>query len=176
MDIYKKRILESAEFALKKTKAFQHNRELGVTDEENYKLSYVLFEGELATHQSVLAYAVSEDDVLLFYPIDEALHEVVLNGCLFFDYDLFQHLEGGYELAFMTTDAHSGAWYEISKGYCDNEIACMAGMQKYLRYCKDHNITQEKLAHDEGYDGENIMTLCDAVFSGDQGGLMGCKS
>jgi hypothetical protein len=162
MDIYKKRLLEFAERTLKQTKNYQNNREMGMSEDENYKVSYLLCKGSVKAPESVLAYAVNEESVLLFHPLDEPIFENVLNDMLFyFDYDLFQYLEGGYDLTFMTSDAHSGVWYEISQGHGTSEIACVGGMQKYLHYCKTHNITKERLARDVGYDGMNVMTLYD---------------
>jgi len=148
MDIYKKRLLEFAERTLKQTKNYQNNREMGMSEDENYKVSYLLCKGSVKAPESVLAYAVNEESVLLFHPLDEPIFENVLN-------------EGGYDLTFMTSDAHSGVWYEISQGHGTSEIACVGGMQKYLHYCKTHNITKERLARDVGYDGMNVMTLYD---------------
>ena len=110
----KEKLLRFAERAMKRTKIYQYNRELNVPDEENYKMSYLLVKGNGKDPERILAYAVNDESVLLFHPMENPVYEVVLNDWQFyFDYDLFQYLEGGYDLTAMTPDAHSGVWYEM---------------------------------------------------------------
>ena len=133
MNTSKEKLLRFAERVLKRTKAYQYNRELSVPDEENYKMSYLLVKSN-----------------------------GILNDWQFsFDYDLFQYLEGGYDLIAMTPDAHSGVWYEIAEYHDTSGIACVDGMQKYLDYCKRNGVTKDRLVREADYDGMDVMTLYD---------------
>lgn len=162
MNINKERLLRIAECALKRTHAYQDNLEFGVSDEDNYKMSYLLIQGSVKAPERVLAYAANDDCALLFHPLEEPIYEVILNDWQFdFDYDLFQYLEGGYDLIAMTPDTHAGAWYEIAEYHGTPGIACADGMQKYLHYCKLHGVTKERLAQETGYDGMDVMTIYD---------------
>lgn len=162
MSTGKEQLVRFVEDALKQTANYQHNREMGMPDEENYKMSYLLAEGNVNKPKRVLAYAVNDQAVLLFHPMEKPVYESLLNDWEFyFDYDLFQYLEGGCDLIAMTPDAHSGVWYEIAEYHDTSGIACTQGMQKYLHYCKLHGITKEELTRETGYDGMDVMTLYD---------------
>lgn len=162
MNMSKEKLLRLAERVLKRTETYQKNREMEIPDEENYKMSYLLVKGSEKTPEKVLAYAVNDEGVLLFHPMENPVYEVTLNDWQFyFDYDLFQYLEGGYDLTAMTPDAHTGVWYEIAEYHGTSGIACADGMQKYLHYCKRNGITKERLARETGYDGMDVMALYD---------------
>lgn len=162
MSMSKEKLMRIAERVLKRTKAYQYNRELSVPDEENYKMSYLLVKSNGKNPESMLAYAVNDENVLLFHPMEEPVYEIILNDWQFyFDYDLFQYLEGGYDLTAMTADAHTGVWCEIAEYHGTNGIACVDGMQKYLNYCKRNGVTKDRLARETGYDGMDVMTLYD---------------
>lgn len=162
MNTSKEKLLRFAERVLKRTKAYQYNRELSVPDEENYKMSYLLVKSNGKTPESILAYAVNDESALLFHPMKEPVYEIILNDWQFsFDYDLFQYLEEGYDLTAMTPDAHSGVWYEIAEYHDTSGIACVDGMQKYLDYCKRNGVTKDRLVREADYDGMDVMTLYD---------------
>lgn len=162
MSTSKEQLMRFAESALKQTAIYQRNCEMGMPDEENYKMGYLLVKGSVKSPEHVLAYAVSEEYALLFHPMEEPVYEVILNDWQFsFDYDLFQYLEDGYNLTAMTPEAHEGVWYEIDEYHGTEGITCVDGMQKYLHYCKQHGITKERLAREAGYDGMDVMTLYD---------------
>lgn len=162
MSMNKEQLMRFAESTLRQTAAYQYNREMGMPDEENYKMSYLLVEGSINKLERVLAYAVNDQAVLLFHPMEKPVYESLLNDWEFyFDYDLFQYLEGGFDLIAMTPDAHTGVWHEIAEYHDTSGIACVQGMQKYLHYCKQHGITKEGLARETGYDGMDVMTQYD---------------
>lgn len=162
MNMSKEKLMRLAERALKQTATYQRNREMGMPDEENYKISYLLVEGSVNKPKRVLAYAVNDQAVLLFHPMEKPIYESLLNDWEFnFDYDLFQYLEGGCDLIAMTPDAHTGVWYEIAEYHDTSGIACMQGMQKYLHYCKQYGVTGEQLARLADYDGMDVMKLYD---------------
>lgn len=162
MNMNKEKLLRQAERVLKRTNAYQSNREMETPDEENYKMAYLLAEGSIKAPERVLAYASNDDYMLLFHPMEEPVYEILLDDWQFcFDGDLFQYLEGGCDLVAMTLEAHAGVWYEINEYHDTDGISCTTGMQKYLHYCKRHGVTKELLADKEDYDGMDVMTLYD---------------
>ena len=115
MSISKEKLMRIAERVLKRTKAYQYNRELSVPDEENYKMSYLLVKSNGKTPESILAYAVNDESVLLFHPMEEPVYEIILNDWQFaFDYDLFQYLEGGYDLILCGKQTTDGDTAQVS--------------------------------------------------------------
>lgn len=56
---------------------------------------------------------------------------------------LFDDLENDYEIIYMPLDYHYEVWCRIEELH--GEIEHMAGMQTYLKYCKDHHITKDIL-------------------------------
>lgn len=154
------KLMRLAERALKRTEAYQWKRELDVPDEENYKIDYLLVKGSKAAPEDVAAYASVEDEMILFHPLRENDQPFANYGDFFNgDSDLFEPLEQGFSLACMSLEAHGCAWYEIEA--LQGEIEHQTGMQKYLHFCKQHGITKERLAHETGYDGMDVMTLYD---------------
>ena len=61
-----------------------------------------------------------------------------------FDYYIYNLLEENYKIEYMSDDVHNGIWISISELY-PNDIDYKDGVQTYLKYCKDNNITQEYL-------------------------------
>ena len=160
MSMSKEQLLRFTESILRQTAAYQYNREIGMQDEENYKMSYLLIEGNVNKPGRVLAYAVNDQDFLLFHPMEKPVYELLLSDWEFnFDYDLFQYLEGGFDLIAMTPDTHTGVWCEIAEYHGTTGITCVQGMQKYLHYCKLHGITKERLTREASYDGMDVLTL-----------------
>lgn len=160
MNMSNEKLMRLAERALKRTEAYQWNREQEVPDEENYKIDYLLVKGSKAAPEDVAAYASVEDEMILFHPLRENDKPFANYGVFFnFDSDLFEPLEQSFSLAFMSLEAHTCVWYEIEA--LQGEIEHRAGMQKYLHYCKQHGITKEQLAREKGYDGMDVMTQYD---------------
>lgn len=61
-----------------------------------------------------------------------------------FDTYLFEHLENGYDIAYMEDDVHYGIWQTLNDLY-PLDIESKEGVQKYLEYCYKNNITKEYL-------------------------------
>lgn len=75
-----------------------------------------------------------------------------------FDYYLFDLLENGYEIKFMEQDIHYSLWNSIDELY-PNDIENKKGVNNYIKYCKDNNITKEYLDKEFNYDVPNIMNM-----------------
>ena len=161
LSMSKEKLMRLAERALKRTTDYQDNREMGVPDEENFKIDYLLVKGGKGVPESVIAYASHEDMILLLHPLEEhANGQAIWDWAFNIDDDLFGNLEEGYELAGMSLNYHYGVWCEIEACH-EEDIEHTAGMQKYLGYCKQHGVTREQLAQEAGYDGMDVMALYD---------------
>jgi len=70
---------------------------------------------------------------------------------------IFSYLDNGYEIAEIKMPVHLTAWQALldkySENYYDN------GVQKYLQYCKDNEITKEKVETVSDEKIEDIMFL-----------------
>ncbi len=73
-----------------------------------------------------------------------------------FDDYLFQELEKGYEIGYMSIDNHYGIWNSIEELYPE-DINYKDGVQMYLQYCVDNGITKQYLDRKTSFDTPNIM-------------------
>lgn len=71
--------------------------------------------------------------------------------------DLYDYLARGYELRWADIGAHSAIWEDISNGYDAEEVKADRGMQKYIKYCIDNDITFDKVKNQEDF--INIIEL-----------------
>ena len=154
------KLLRVSERCLKRTEAYQSNRELDMPPEENYQVVYFFIKGNKDAPEDVLVYANCMYDVLYFHPLQDNSFPVLQSD---FQYslsdDLFKHLENGYTLAYMTWEVHGFVWDEISQYH--QYFGHPAGLQKYLEFCKRNGITRERLEKECSYEGWDILTLYD---------------
>lgn len=62
-----------------------------------------------------------------------------------FDYYVFNELEiKGNRLLYVSPNTHHGLWNSLHELY-PNDIDCKKGVQKYLKFCKQNNITKETI-------------------------------
>ncbi len=73
-----------------------------------------------------------------------------------FDDYLFQELEKGYEIGYMSVDNHYGVWNSIEELYPE-DINYKDGVQWYLQYCADNGITKKYLDEKTKLDTPDIM-------------------
>lgn len=59
-----------------------------------------------------------------------------------FDEYFFKELQNGYDIGFISDDTHYNLWTTIDELYPE-DIDNKNGVQKYLQYCKDNNITRD---------------------------------
>lgn len=73
------------------------------------------------------------------------------------DDSVFPSLQKGkMEIAYMSMEAHYGLWQEIDRHYPEN-IKNKKGVQMYLKYCKENNITKELI--DRGINENNTPDI-----------------
>lgn len=63
----------------------------------------------------------------------------------FMDY-LYDMLADGYEIKWMSENVHPVIWSDICEGFEVQDIKEDIGMQKYIKYCIDNEITQDKVS------------------------------
>ena len=73
-----------------------------------------------------------------------------------FDYYIYNYLEEGLKIGYMTDEVHYGIWHSIFELY-PTDIEYKDGVQEYLQYCKDNNITKEYLDKKTGLSTPNVM-------------------
>lgn len=80
-----------------------------------------------------------------------------------FDEYLFQDLENGYQIGYMSDNNHYDVWNTIEELYPE-DINYKNGVQNYLQYCIDNGITKEYLDSKTGLDTPDIMKYFDKPF------------
>lgn len=73
-----------------------------------------------------------------------------------FDYYIYNLLEEGKEIAYMSDEVHYSIWNSIHELYPE-DIDYKEGVQNYLQYCADNKITKEYLDKNTGFDTPDIM-------------------
>ncbi len=107
----------------------------------SYK-GFAEYEQEMALH-----FSVSEEEVTEIYIGDTSVYE-----------DLFQPLEEGYEIAAITMDGHFNVWDELDQEGLDT-IPYRKGIEDYLNYCKEKNITAGAIQSSIGWRVQDLFQL-----------------
>lgn len=74
-----------------------------------------------------------------------------------FKEDLYDFLAIGYELRVADIGTHAAIWEDIANGYDEEDVKEDIGIQLYMKYCIDNDITPELL--NSNYSTPNIMPL-----------------
>lgn len=146
-------IVRKANRYLKRTECFKENRLWECPDEINYLLLYVLAKGNPASPEKIIAYAgmpEEADSVILFWPYGKEdysdWHEV---WGFHFERDLFEDLEEGYELLWMSDETHGNVWASITNWVeWGDDVEAKEGLQKYLEFCVKNGIDKQYLQQD----------------------------
>ena len=77
-----------------------------------------------------------------------------------FDYYLYDLLEQGCQIGYMTNDMHYGVWNSINELY-PNDIEFSDGVIKYIEYCKNNGIDKNYLDIQTNLETPDIMPLFD---------------
>ena len=73
-----------------------------------------------------------------------------------FDYYIYNYLDEGKRIGYMTDEVHYSIWNSIHELYPE-DIDYKDGVQAYLQYCADNGITKEYLDKKTGFDTPDIM-------------------
>lgn len=153
MRLNKNKILQRANRCLKRTPPYQEKRQLEWTEELNYQLLYVLVKGPVSEPENIMVYAgmpEEQEGVILFFPGERKDYVSWKDAWGFnFERDLFDDLEDGYDLLWMSDDTHVNVWFTIDEW--KDEIEAKDGMQKYLEFCVKNGINKRFLQEEFSY-------------------------
>ncbi len=85
------------------------------------------------------------------------------------DMNIFRHLENEMNIEFITPQWHCLIWKKIESYEFIDSIFHKEGMQKYLKYCKDEEITQELLQEECDTDVTDIMKYSNDYIADNNG-------
>lgn len=87
-------------------------------------------------------------------------YEIIPEWDYNFDYYVYDLLDQGCEIGYMTDEMHYGIWNSIDELY-PNDIEFKEGVLKYIEYCKNNNITKEYIDSKMDLETPDIMPLFD---------------
>lgn len=112
-------------------------------DHRDKEIDYILLNSKTG---DVHAIATNYDEILEFRSNIKKLsidyYEII--EALFNDDDFFGKLEDGYHIEYISMDSNYGLWNVIDEMY-PTDINNKLGVQKYLQYCKNNNITKDTI-------------------------------
>ena len=83
-----------------------------------------------------------------------------------FDYYIYNYLEEGKRIGYMTDEVHYSIWNSIHELYPE-DIDYKDGVQAYLQYCADNGITKEYLDKKTGFDTPDVMQYFEGLAIND---------
>ncbi len=147
---------EILEIETKEITSFKENIEnfLKTNEEyEDYNLSYIFSDKKKLGYSVIMA--SNYDEMIRIQPYTLEVNDVA-DWAYNFDEDIFEELENGREISYMSMDVHYSIWCSLDELYPE-EITHKKGVQMYLKYCKDNKITKELLKKENGLDVPNVM-------------------
>jgi hypothetical protein len=126
-------------------------------DHQNKHIDYILVDPD--TNETYVLASDGYDEVIEFTPLSKNYDGGYINVPEWdynFDYYIYNYLEEGKQIAFMTDDVHYSLWNSIHELYPE-DIEYKDGVQWYLQYCADKGITKEYLDEMTGFDTPDIM-------------------
>lgn len=124
-------------------------------DFKNYNLEYILRDNNNLKNSVAL---ITEYDELAEVDLENDTIKNIADWAYNIDDEVFERLENNVEITYMSLPCHHGIWSIIADYYPD-DIEHKKGMQEYLKYCKENNITRKKLEQGANYKGIDIMKL-----------------
>ncbi len=115
-------------------------------EHQDKKVDYVLYKEE-TKETNVLASDSSGEVAIEFTPTTKDYDGGYVNVPEWdfnFDYYIYNLLEEGWKIGFMSDEVHYSIWNSITELYPE-DIDYKDGVQNYLQYCADNKITKEYL-------------------------------
>ena len=133
--------------------------DLIIEDEELYdtKLDFILIEPD--TKDTISIISDEQEKIIEFTPYTKDMKNgyfQIPDWDYNFDEYLFQNLENGYEIGYMSDDTHYNVWSSIEELYPE-DINYKNGVQLYLQYCANNGITKDYLSKKINLDVPDIM-------------------
>ena len=115
-------------------------------EHQNKKVDYILYNKE-TQETNTLASDPYGEEAIEFTPNTKDSKEgywYVPEWDYNFDYYIYNLLEENWEIGYMSSEVHYSIWNSINELYPE-DIDYKEGVQKYLKYCKENNISKEYL-------------------------------
>lgn len=144
---------ETIEKIVKKANKILRNNE-EYKEDEAMQVQYVLLDKDNKIDDIV---CYGWDDIV---SIDSKTFEIdpIHDWAFNYDNDLFEQLQKGYKIGYMTDNAHYDIWCLINEWYPE-DIEYKDGLNLYIKYCVDNGITKEYLDKKLELDAPYIMNF-----------------
>ena len=127
---------------------------------DGFNIEYILVDNKSLDKSFIVA--SRDDEIIKIDPYDMYIKDII-DWTYNFDDDIFQELEEGKEISYMTIDTHYAIWDCLERCYPD-DIKNIKGVQIYLKYCKENNITKERIDKETNHiDTPNVMKYCESI-------------
>ena len=136
-------------------------------EHQNKHIDYILVDQE--TNETYVLASDGADEAIEFNPLSKNYKEgfqYVPEWDYNFDYYIYNYLEEGKQIAYMTDDVHYSIWNSIHELYPE-DIDYKDGVQNYLQYCADNGITKEYLDKKTGLNTPDIMQYFEGLAFGE---------
>lgn len=137
-------------------------------DHQDKHIDYILVDPN--TNETYVLASDGNDEAIEFNPLSknyEGGYTNVPEWDYNFDYYIYNYLEEGKQIAFMSDDVNYSIWNSIHELYPD-DIEYKDGVQSYLQYCADNGITKEYLDKKTGFDTPDIMQYFEGLAINDR--------
>lgn len=136
-------------------------------EHQNKYIDYILVDQE--TNETYVLASDGADEAIEFNPLSKNYKDgfqYVPEWDYNFDYYIYNYLEEGKQIAYMTDDVHYSIWNSIHELYPE-DIDYKDGVQNYLQYCADNGITKEYLDKKTGLNTPDIMEYFEGLAFGE---------
>lgn len=137
---------------------------------QNMQIDFILV--NLKTNETITLASDGQEEMIQFAPYTtkengyENGYMIIPDWDFNFDTYLFEELQKGYDIGYMNDKCHYGVWQNIEEWYPE-EFENIDGIQKYLKYCKDNEITKEYLDNKMGLNTKDVMQYYENLEVGD---------
>ena len=129
-------------------------------DYNEFKVEYILIDNEKLSNSFVIA--TNYDEMIQINPYDMYVRDIA-DWAYNFDDDIFKELEEKKEISYMSMEMHYNIWNFLEE-YYPEEVDCIKGTQLYLKYCKENNITKERIDKENNFnDTPNAMKYYETI-------------
>ena len=152
---------------IKKVKEYIDTFFMENMEHQNKHIDYILVDQE--TNETYVLASDGADEAIEFNPLSKNYKEgfqYVPEWDYNFDYYIYNYLEEGKQIAYMTDDVHYSIWNSIHELYPE-DIDYKEGVQNYLQYCADNGITKEYLDKKTGLNTPDIMQYFEGLAFGE---------
>ena len=109
----------------------------GSEEYEKFNIEYILKDNQNVNKTIIMA--SNYDEMICISPYSMEISNIA-DWAYNFDDDIFEELEKGKEISYMQMEVHYSIWMSLEQCYPE-DIEHKKGVQKYLKYCKENNIT-----------------------------------